>query len=181
MKTPEQGLNEKRFLELARNASTAHFEKHAEGATAEAIFSVVVDEDGKLWKAMQLQLAEYGGIALIKTVLKKAVYEIDSAQLDLFPNLPRRIAFKKRKIDLLKAGAEELDWYAEWWQHRLEGTAKRTAEDSVYSTEIERAQRLVRKYDPSGTVESALRIREARLAKARRERERRQRPPDQGA
>ena len=63
----------------------AHFEKHGEGATAETVFASVIEEDAKLWKSMQPQLAEYGAITLIKTsVLKRAVYEIDSAQLDLF-------------------------------------------------------------------------------------------------
>jgi len=172
VKTPEQGLNEKRFLDLARKSSMAHFEKHGEGATAETVFASVIEEDAKLWKSMQPQLAEYGAITLIKTsVLKKAVYEIDSAQLDLFPTLPRRITFKKRKIDLLKAGAAELDWYGDWWQHRLVGTAKRTTEDVAYSAEIDRAKRILKKYDPTGTVESALLKRSARLAKVRRARE----------
>ena len=176
MKTPEQGLNEKRFLELARNASMTHFEKYGESAPAETVFASVIEEDGKLWKAMQPQLAEYGAIALIKTaVLKKVVYKIDTAQLELFPTLPRRITFKKRKIDLLKADAAALDWYGDWWQHRLVGTTKRTAEDAAYSSEIERAKRILKKYDPTGTVESALLKREERLAKIRRRREQKKR------
>jgi hypothetical protein len=172
VKTPEQGLNEKRFLDLARKASTTLFEKNGEAAPAEAVFATVIDEDGKLWKAMQPQLAEYGAIALIKAaVLKKAVYEIDSAQLDLFPTLPRRITFKKKKIDLLNADAAALDWYGDWWQNRLVGTANRAAQDTAYSSEIQRAKRILKKYDPTGTVESALLKRAARLAKVRRARE----------
>lgn len=148
------------------------FEKNGEAAAAETVFATVIDEDGKLWKEMQPQLAEYGAIALIKVaVLKKAVYEIDTAQLDLFPTLPRRITFKKKKIDLLKADASALDWYGDWWQHRLVGTAKRTAEDTAYSSEIERAKRILKKYDPTGTLESALRKREERRASIRRKRE----------
>lgn len=173
MRTPEQALNEKRFLELARNASVTYFEQHGESASAETLFTSVIAEDGTLWTSMQPQLAEYGAVALIKlAVVRRAVFQIDSAQLDLFPTLPRRITFKKRKIDLLKADAKALDWYGDWWQHRLDGTARRTAEDTSYFSEIERAKRILKKYDPTGTLESALQKREARRAEVRRARER---------
>ena len=173
MKTPEDGAREKKFLELVRTAQTQLFEKNGDGPP-DKILDLVIDADEKLWKAMQPQLAQYGAIVLIKALVKRTPHIIeDSEQLDLFPNMPRLITFKKKKINLLKATASELDWYGEWWNLRLEGLAKRTDEDLAISGEIERLKRAMKKYDPTGTAESALRIRNERLEAARRVRERR--------
>ena len=173
MKTPEEGEREKRFQDLARSAHTYIFEKGGDTA-AEKILDHVIDADGKLWKAMQSQLARHGALVLIKALMKRSPYVVEGdEQLDLFPNMPRLITFKKRKVNLLKAGASELQWYGEWWNHRLEGLAKRTEEDLAISGEIERLRRAVKKYDPQGTVESALRIRNERLETGRRIREKR--------
>ena len=121
---------------------------------------------------MQPQLAEHGALVLIKALIKKTPHVIDDgAQLDLFPNMPRLITFKKKKVNLLKATAAELEWYGDWWNRRLEGLATRTKEDLAISSEIERLKRALKKYDPAGTVESALQTRNQRLDKARRARE----------
>lgn len=173
MKTPEDGAREKRFLDLARSAHTQLFEEHGD-SPAETILARIIDADEKLWKAMQPQLAEHGALVLIKALVEKTAHMVDGdEQLDLFPNMPRLITFKRRKINLLKAMASELDWYGEWWNLRLEGLAKRTEEDLAISGEIERLKRTMKKYDPTGTVESALRIRNERLEAARRAREKR--------
>jgi hypothetical protein len=121
-------------------------------------------------------VAEHGALVVIKALIKKTPHLIDEgAQLDLFPNMPRLITFKKRKVNLLKAKVAELEWYGDWWNRRLEGLAKRTEQDLAISGEIERLKRALKKYDPAGTVESALQIRNQRLEKARRAREKRTR------
>ena len=173
MKTPQEGEREKRFLDLARSAHTHLFENDGD-TTVEKILDHVIDADGKLWKAMQPQLAVHGALVLIKALVKASPHAVESDyQLDLFPNMPRLITFKKRKINLLKAGASELQWYGEWWNHRLEGLAKRNEGDLAISGEIERLKRTMKKYDPMGTVESALRIKNERSEAVRRIRERR--------
>lgn len=173
MKTPEDGAREKRFLDLARTVQTQTFETVGD-SPAEEILAYIIKADEKLWEAMQSQLAEHGALAMIKTLIKKTPHVIDDgAQLDLFPNMPRLITFKKKKVDLLKATAAELEWYGDWWNRRLEGLAKRTEEDLAISGEVERLKRTLKKYDPAGTVESALQTRNQRLEKARRDRENR--------
>lgn len=173
MKTPEDAIREKKFLSLARYAHTQVFEKCGD-SPVDQILSSVIEADRALWETMQPQLAEHGALVLLKALVKKSTIVIDDTpQLDLFPNMPRLITFKKKKINLLRATAAELDWYGEWWNHRLEGLAKRTEEDLAISGEIERLKRAMKKYDPTGTVESALRTRNERLEQARRERERR--------
>ena len=126
---------------------------------------------------MQSQLAEHGALVVIKALIKKTPHVIDEGaqSMDLFPNMPRLITFKKRKVNLLKATVAELEWYGDWWNRRLEGLAKRTEEDLAISGEIERLKRALKKYDPAGTVESALQTRSQRLEKARQAREKRTR------
>lgn len=171
MKTPEDGTREKRFLNLAKAAQTQIFERDGD-SPAEEILAYIINADEKLWEAMQPQLAEHGALVLIKALIKKTPHIIDNdAQLDLFPNMPRLITFKKKQVNLLKATAAELEWYGDWWNRRLEGLAKRTEEDLAISGEIERLRRALKKYDPAGTVESALQTRDQRLEEARRTRE----------
>jgi hypothetical protein len=173
LKTPEDGAREKTFLDLAKIAQTHLFERVGD-SSAEAILTHTIKADEKLWDAMQSQLAEYGALVLIKALIKKTPHIIDDgAQLDLFPNMPRLITFKKRKVNLLKATTAELEWYGDWWNRRLEGLAKRTEEDLAISGEIERLKRVLKKYDPAGTVESALQTRNQRLEKARQARDKR--------
>lgn len=173
MKTPEDGVREKRFLDLAKAAQTQLFERVGD-SPPEEILSHTIAADETLWKGMQAQLAEYGALVLIKALIKRTPHLIDDdPQLGLFPNMPRLITFKKRKVNLLKATAAELEWYGDWWNRRLEGLAKRTEEDLAISGEIERLKRALKKYDPAGNVESALQTRNQRLEKARRARENR--------
>jgi hypothetical protein len=175
LKTPEDGAREKKFLALAKVAQTQIFEKVGD-SPAEEILAHIVKADKELWEAMQSQLAEHGALVVIKALIKKTPHVIDEgAQLDLFPSMPRLITFKKRKVNLLKAKVAELEWYGDWWNRRLEGLAKRTEEDLAISGEIERLKRALKKYDPAGTVESALQIRNQRLEKARQAREKRTR------
>ena len=173
MKTPEDGVREKRFLDLAKAAQTQIFERVGD-SPPEEVLAHTIKADGALWTEMQAQLAEYGALVLIKSLIKKTPHIIDDdPQLGLFPNMPRLITFKKKKVNLLKATAAELEWYGDWWNRRLEGLAKRTEEDLAISGEIERLRRALKKYDPAGTVESALQTRNQRLEKARRAREKR--------
>ena len=173
MKTPEDGAREKRFLDLAKAAHTQMFERVGD-SPAEEILTCIIKADEKLWEAMQSQLAEHGALVLIRVLIKKILHVIDAgAQLDLFPNMPRLITFKKKKVNLLNATAAELEWYGDWWNRRLEGLAKRTEEDLAISGEIERLRRALKKYDPAGTVESALQTRNQRLEEARQAREKR--------
>jgi hypothetical protein len=175
LKTPEDGVRGKRFLDLVKAAQTQIFERVGD-SPPEEILAHTIKADEALWKGMQAQLAEYGALVLIKALIRKRQHIIDDdPQLDLFPNMPRLITFKKRKVNLLKATAAELEWYGDWWNRRLEGLAKRTEEDLAISGEIEHLKRALKKYDPAGTVESALQTRNQRLEKARRAREKRRR------
>lgn len=173
MKTAEDAAREKKFLNIVKAAHAQFFEEGGE-VTPESILTHVMTTDQNLWQAMQPQLAEHGGLLMIKGLIKKISYIIDGdeEQLDLFPNMPRVITFKRRKINLMKAGTGELDWYGEWWNLRLQGLAKRTEEDLAISGEVERLKRILKKYDPTGTVESALRIRHERLLAAQKKRAR---------
>jgi hypothetical protein len=173
LRTPEDGAREKRFFHLVKLAQTQTFERVGD-SSAQEILAEVIKADEKLWEAMQPQLAEHGALVLIRALIKKTLHVIDEGtQLDLFPNMPRLITFKKKNVNLLRATTKELEWYGDWWNRRLAGLAKRTEEDLAISGEIERLKRVLEKYDPAGTVESALQIRNQRLEKARRAREKR--------
>lgn len=142
MKAPEDVAREKKFLELARSAQMEVFENEGDCPPAR-ILTLVVSADERLWIDMQPQLAERGALFLIKSLITRTLHVIDHGiQLDLFPNMPRLITFKKEKINLLKAAAQ-LDWYGDWWGRRLYGLAKRTEEDLAISGEIERLKRVV--------------------------------------
>src|SRR5580704_10045997 len=71
VKTLEDAAKEKRFLDLAREAHTQVFEKRADSPVDE-ILSRVIELDSPLWKDLQPQLAEYGALVLIRTLLKKS-------------------------------------------------------------------------------------------------------------
>ena len=125
MKTPEDGAREKRFLDLAKAAHTQMFERVGDSPAEEILTCGCHNKaDEKLWEAMQSQLAEHGALVLIKSLIKKTLNVLDEgAQLDLFPNMPRLITFKKKKVNLLNATAAEVKWYGDWWNRRLEGLA----------------------------------------------------------
>ena len=73
MKTPEEGEREKKFQDLARSAHAYIFEKGGDTA-ADKILDHVIDADGKLWKALQSQLARHGALVLIKALMKRSPY-----------------------------------------------------------------------------------------------------------